>query len=96
MISFPEEYMADIDKAKAILKDCGVSEMFIFGSLATGKVNDNSDIDIAVRGLRADLFFFAYSKLAMKLDHEVDLVSFDDENRFSSNLLKSGNLERIF
>jgi predicted nucleotidyltransferase len=96
MKSIPEKYTADIERAKAILKECGVSEMFIFGSLATGRTNDNSDIDIAVKGLRADMFFFAYSKLAMKLDHEVDLVSLDDMNRFSRNLLKSGSLERVF
>ncbi|MHB8963290.1 MAG: nucleotidyltransferase family protein [Saccharofermentanales bacterium] len=96
MISFPEEYIPDIERAKAILIDCGVSEMFIFGSLATGKDSDNSDIDIAVRGLKADMFFFAYSKLVMMLDHEVDLVSLDDENSFSSYLVKSGSLERVF
>ena len=34
-----------------ILKENGAKEVFIFGSLANGKFNENSDIDIAVKGM---------------------------------------------
>jgi len=96
MKSIPKEFISDIEKAKAILKEYGVSEMFIFGSLTNGKINNTSDIDIAVKGLTPEKFFSVYSKLAMKLNYEVDLVSLDDKSRFSDLLLKSGGLERVF
>jgi len=95
MKKIPKRYIADIEKAKEILKEFDVSEIFIFGSLATGKTKITSDIDLAVKGLSADKFFCAYSKLAMKLEHEVDLISLDDNSRFSNGLLKSGGLMRV-
>jgi len=95
MKKIPKRYVTDIEKAKDILKEFGVSEIFIFGSLTTGKTNRTSDIDLAVRGLSADKYFRAYSKLAMKLEHEVDLISLDDNSRFTDGLLKSGGLMRV-
>lgn len=95
MKKIPKRYVTDIEKAKEILKEFGVSEIFVFGSIANGSSKESSDIDIAVIGLSADKFFYAYSKLAMKLDHEVDLISLDDKSRFSNALIKSGGLLRV-
>lgn len=47
----PNSYQDDIKKAIEILKENGAKEVFIFGSIANGKFNINSDIDIAVRGI---------------------------------------------
>lgn len=47
----PNSYQEDIKKATNILKENGAKEVFIFGSIANGKFNEHSDIDIAVRGL---------------------------------------------
>ena len=33
-------------------KENGANEVFIFGSIANGKFNENSDIDIAVKGIK--------------------------------------------
>ena len=78
------------------LKENGAKEVFIFGSIANGKFNINSDIDIAVRGIEADKFYKVASILMFELENEFDLIDLDDkENRFSQMLLKVGGLLKI-
>jgi predicted nucleotidyltransferase len=52
-----ESYRKDIRHAIEILKQAGCTEVFLFGSLATGKVRDQSDIDLAVPGCPPGEFF---------------------------------------
>ena len=67
-----------------ILKENGATEVFIFGSLANGKFNENSDIDIAVKGLKGQEFYKVASILMFELENQFDLIDLDDkENRFS-------------
>lgn len=92
----PNDYKEDIKKAIKILKGNGTTEIFIFGSAASGKVNKNSDIDIAVRGLEQKDFYKVASILMFELEKEIDLVDLDDKtDRFSQMLLKSDMLVRI-
>jgi len=46
----PEPYQRNIHRAVEILKEAGCTDIFLFGSLATGEIRDKSDIDLAVRG----------------------------------------------
>ena len=55
--NLPISYQEDIEKAVKILKENGAKEVYIFGSIANGKFNANSDIDIAVRGLNEKEFY---------------------------------------
>lgn len=92
----PNSYQDDIKKAIEILKENGAKEVFIFGSIANGKFNINSDIDIAVRGIEAEKFYKVASILMFELENEFDLIDLDDkENRFSQMLLKVGGLLKI-
>ena len=50
-------------KATNILKNAGCTEIYLFGSQATGKANDNSDVDLGVKGLPPKLFFRMHSDL---------------------------------
>ncbi|MCL1931006.1 MAG: nucleotidyltransferase domain-containing protein, partial [Treponema sp.] len=59
-----------------------------FGSLVTGKIHQNSDIDIGIKGLPPEKFFRVYAKLDNNLLNEVDLIDFDENNQFY-NLLNS-------
>jgi predicted nucleotidyltransferase len=45
MNKIPENYQQDIIKAQKILKDEGCKTIYLFGSMVTGKIHDNSDID---------------------------------------------------
>ncbi len=94
--SLPNSYKDDIEKAIEILKENGAKEVFIFGSIANGKFNMNSDIDIAVRGLESEKFYKVASILMFELKNEFDLIDLDDEeNRFSQMLLKVGGLLKV-
>ncbi len=53
----PNEYQEDIKKAIKILKENDVTEIFIFGSVVNGNFNENSDIDIAIKGIKQKEFY---------------------------------------
>jgi len=82
----PAKYQEDIKKANAFLKDEGCEAVYLFGSMVTGKIHANSDIDIGIKGLPPEKFFKVYSKLYMNLDNEFHLVDFDYDNEFFSLL----------
>lgn len=94
--NLPYSYQEDIKKATQILKENGAKEVFIFGSIANGKFNENSDIDIAIKGLDEKDFYRVASILMFELENEFDLIDLDDkENSFSQMLLKVGGLLKI-
>lgn len=94
--NLPNSYQIDIKKATKILKENGAKEVFIFGSIANGRFNENSDIDIAVKGLNEKDFYKVASILMFELENEFDLIDLDDkENRFSQMLLKVGRLLKV-
>lgn len=94
--NLPNSYQEDIKKAIAILKENGAKEVFIFGSIANGKFNENSDIDIAVKGISQENFYKIASILMFELQNEFDLIDLDDkENRFSQMLLDIGGLLKV-
>lgn len=94
--TLPETFRNDIQKATAILKSAGCSEVYIFGSLAEGDFSNVSDIDIAVKGLPNQLFFKLGGRLMMELSHNVDIIELDDpKSRFSQHILERGRLIRV-
>ena len=94
--NLPYSYQEDIKKATNILKENGATEVFIFGSIANGKFDENSDIDIAVKGLNEKDFYRVASILMFELNNQFDLIDLDDkENRFSQMLLKIGGLLKV-
>ena len=94
--NLPYSYQEDIKKATNILKENGATEVFIFGSIANGKFDENSDIDIAVKGLNEKDFYSVASILMFELNNQFDLIDLDDkENRFSQMLLKIGGLLKV-
>lgn len=94
--NLPNSYQKDIKKATEILKENGATEVFVFGSIANGKFDENSDIDIAVKGLSSEKFYNVASILMFELENEFDLIDLDDkENRFSQMLLSVGGLLKI-
>lgn len=94
--NLPHSYQEDIKKAVQILKENGANEIFVFGSIANGKFNENSDIDIAVKGLDEKIFYKIAGILMFELENKIDLIDLDDKcNRFSQMLLKDGGLLKI-
>ena len=86
---------AKLVQAAKILKDAGCSEIYIFGSQATGRANENSDLDLGVRGLPQGSFFGIHYDLERALRMPVDLVDFDFQKDFFELLRRVGELKQI-
>lgn len=91
----PEVYEKDIRRAVEILKGAGCTHVFLFGSLAAGKVRNGSDIDLAVRGCPKGEFFRLLGRLLMELAHPVDLVDLDSPDAFARYLEDKGRLLQV-
>lgn len=94
-ISIDQRFTEDVQSAIQFLQTVGCYEIYLFGSLARGTAEDNSDIDIAVRGIPADKFFNVYGQLLMILSHDIDLVDLDLQEEFGRELLASAELVRV-
>jgi predicted nucleotidyltransferase len=88
--NIPKEYKSDIEKATNILKKHSCKAIYLFGSLAEGTSNSNSDINLAVENCPEGNFFLIYAELMMALDHSIDLVNLGNKDTFSE-FLKNGN-----
>lgn len=73
----------------------GASQVFVFGSAITGGLRADSDIDMAVSGLPARVYFSAISKASDLVGRPVDLVDLDDDTPLVRYLLGSGELVRV-
>ncbi len=94
-IVLPKLFERDIHRAIAILRDEGCSEIFLFGSVATGRSRAESDLDLAVRGCPRGHFFALVGRLLFELEHPVDLVNLDSHDAFAEYLKQEGLLVQI-
>jgi len=94
-LNVPVKYRQDIENATKLLKDEGCQAVFLFGSLVTGKINNNSDIDLGVKGLPKNRYFDVYSRIYFDLENKIDLVDFDVNSDFYSMLNKIGEVVQI-
>ena len=95
MASVDKTFRLDIEQAIEYLKSVGCSEIYLFGSLESGENRSDSDIDIAVRGIEPEQFFFIYGELMSRLQHRVDLVDLDLQKTLGQTLVDSGSLRRV-
>ncbi len=91
----PASHRHDVEKALEILREAGCREIYIFGSLVDGAVTSKSDIDLAVKGIPPEFYFKVLARLIMQLDHPVDLIDLEEDNRFSQMIRREGNLRRV-
>lgn len=83
------------ERAAAALRRLGAKEVYVFGSAATGRLRDDSDVDLAVSGLPPSVFFEAMAEAASALGREVDMIDLDDDNAFTRYLREEGELQRV-
>jgi predicted nucleotidyltransferase len=91
----PEDMREDLQRAIRILRKGGCSEIYLFGSAASGETRADSDLDIAVRGCPQGRFFRLLGQLCWELNHTVDLVNLDTQDLFAKYLLQEEALIRI-
>ncbi len=94
-ILLPDKYIDSLAKAKDILFAEGCKEIYLFGSLVTGKIKPSSDIDIGIRGLDPGKFYSVYSRLEDEIETKIDLVDFDEDEGFYGFLRGIGELEKV-
>jgi predicted nucleotidyltransferase len=91
----PAKYQEDIEKAANLLKKEGCKAVFLFGSMVTGNIHQNSDIDIGIKGLPPKKFFKVYAFLDKELSNKIDLVDFDLHKDFYALLDSLGEVVEI-
>lgn len=71
----------------SIAKKFNVGEVYLFGSSLDNKKKAN-DIDIAVKGISPNHFFYFYGKLLRYLSKPVDLIDLSEKSRFTQVIQK--------
>jgi len=94
-LNIPVKYRKDIENATNLLKNEGCQSIYLFGSLVTGKIRDESDIDIGVIGFPKGKFLKLYSRLYFDFENKIDLVNFDTNSDFYSMLNSIGEVVQI-
>ena len=84
-----------VQAAANLLRSMGASQVFVFGSMVKGESRPDSDVDMAVSGLPAKVYFSAVSKASDLLGRPVDLLDLDDDTPLVRHLLGSGELIRV-
>ena len=91
-LNIPQKYKNDVETAANLLKSEGCQSVYLFGSLVTGKIHQNSDIDIGIKGLPKGKFLKLYSRLYFDFENKIDLVDFDKNSDFYSMLDSIGEV----
>jgi predicted nucleotidyltransferase len=94
-LNIPIKYQKDIEIATKLLKNAGCQSIYLFGSLATGKNHDESDIDIGIKGLPEGKFFETCARVYFSIENNVDIVDFDSNADFYSLLNNHGEVIEI-
>lgn len=84
-----------LSTAAELLRSLGAKQVFVFGSATKTGLRSDSDIDMAVTGLPAEVYFSAVSKISSILRRPVELVDLDDPTPVVRYLLSSGELVRV-
>jgi predicted nucleotidyltransferase len=69
-----QRVLAALPGLTPVLTEHGVTEAYLFGSVATGRCRPESDVDIAVTGCAAERFYQLAARLERALDVPLDLL----------------------
>ncbi len=89
------ELASRIKDAAKILKSYGAREVYVFGSATTDTLRRHSDIDMAVVGLPAKVFFRAMGEASDVLGRSLDLVDLEKPSAFVRYLRESKDLRHV-
>ena len=87
-----KEIIDKLRELKPILKErYGIEEFAVFGSVAKGTDNENSDIDIAILKIKKKDFFLRLDAIEFLKEYfkkDVDMGYFDSMKTFIKNRIK--------
>lgn len=84
-----------VRRAAEILRAAGAREVYVFGSVANGRVHEHSDIDLAVSGLPPRDFIPAMGRVGDLFGRCIDLVDLDIDSPFTRHLKQEGELRLV-
>jgi predicted nucleotidyltransferase len=90
-----EKIKKEIEKAVAILKQFGATEVYLFGSWATGKAHPDSDLDLAVSGIQPERWYRVWAKVMFALNPDVHLVDLGFPDDFTEYLRANEKLKSV-
>ena len=88
-MDFTPELKDKLDRAVAYLKEHGCSRVVLFGSVAEGRADADSDIDLAVTGMRGTEYFTAVAVLPTLLGQKVDLIHLANVSPYFRNRVET-------
>ena len=96
-MKWPPENLDELLKRSAeILHAAGATAVYVFGSAATGRMHEDSDVDLAISGLPPKDYISAKVKVGNLFGRSVDLIDLDLGTPFTSYLkTKPGALRRV-
>ena len=93
--NIPQKYRKDIEFVTNLLKNEGCKSIYLFASLVTGKISDDSDIDIGIKGFPKGIYFEICAKAYFAIDNGIDIVDFDNNEDLYSLLNRLGEVVEI-
>lgn len=81
--------------AVAGLQEQGATEIYVFGSYAEGRARPSSDLDLAVRGIPSERWFYAIAQALRDVPVPVDVIDLDSPSRLSAFLVRTGRIKRV-
>jgi predicted nucleotidyltransferase len=89
------EIRSVVETAARILREAGAREVYLFGSAARGEQAEDSDIDLAVRGIPPKVFYEAIGRVVVAIGDRFDVVDLDEGGPFVDYLQRKGVLVRV-
>lgn len=80
---------ADKNEIIRLCRQYNVAKALLFGS-AVSESEPSNDIDLAVEGIRPDLFFKFYGELILALSKPVDVIDLAPDTKFNSLIRRTG------
>jgi predicted nucleotidyltransferase len=75
-----------VETCEKILRLHGASEIYLFGSRAKGTATEDSDVDLAVRGIDPSEYYAVVGELLVSSGCSVDLVMLEEDTPFAAHL----------
>ena len=90
-----DDVRKDVDRGIGIWQAGGCEAVYLFGSVPDGSSTARSDIDFAVKGCPANMFYKLQGKLLMELTRSADLIDLDSDTELASFLESEADLIHV-
>ena len=89
----PRDILQDVETVESILRRHGALKIILYGSLARGDYQADSDIDICVDGIPADRYFRVLAECLMETHRRVSVLNLEDTQGYlRERILREGKI----